>query len=154
MTLRVAFTVALALALLAASLPAIESARVQHSEARIAAEVQRLERAATALAAENDVVDAGQPARARFTLHLPSRSWGDSGVGQFRIQPRCATRDVVWSARDGRRQSHRLSSVTLAGAAGGLAIPDGGRSRLVLELRREGDRRVVIVSRPRANSED
>lgn len=154
MTLRAAFTVALALALLAASLPAIESARVQHSEARIAVEVQRLERAATALAAENDVVDAGQPARARFTLHLPSRSWGESGVEQFRIPSRCATRDVVWSARGGRRQSRRMASVTLVGAAGGLEIADGGRSRLVLELRREGDRRVVVVSRPRSNSGD
>lgn len=152
MTLRVAFTVALALALLAASLPAIDSARVQHSEARIAAEVQRLERAATALAAENDAVETGQPARSRLTLHLPSRSWGNSGVGQFRILPGCATRDVVWSARGGRRQSHRLSSVTLVGATGGLGIADGGRSRLVLELRRQDDRRLVVVRRPRSNA--
>ena len=151
MTLRVAVTVALALALLAASLPAIELARVQHSEARIAAEVQRLDRAATALAAESDAVETGQSARARFTLHLPSRSWGDSGVGQFRILPGCTTRDVVWSARGGRQQSHRLSSVSLAGATGGLRIADGGRSRLVLELRRQGDRRLVIVRPPRSN---
>ena len=152
MTLRVAVTVALALALLAASLPAIESARVQHSEARIAAEIQHLDRAATTLAAENDAVEAGQPARARLTLHLPSRSWGDSGVEQVRFPPACATREVVWSARGGRRQSHRVSSVALAGAAGGLVIADGGRSRLVLELRRERGRRLVVVRRPRSNA--
>lgn len=148
MTVRATIAIALAVALLGASLPTVETARIQHSEARVVAEVQRLERTATALGAENEVVDTGQPARSRFTLRLPSRSWGEAGIERFRLLPGCATGDVVWTVRGGSEQSYRFSTVRLSGPAGGLVISDGGRSRLVLELRRERGRRVVVARRP------
>lgn len=152
MTVRVAFTVALAVALLAASVPAIDAARVQHSEARVTTELQRLDREATALAAENDAVAGGRPASARVTLHLPSRSWGERGLEEFRILPGCVTRDVVWRVRGGTTQSYRASPVPVAGPTDGLVIGDGGRYRLVLELRRQRGRRVVVARRPASNS--
>lgn len=153
MTVRATLTVALAVALLGASLPAVETARIQHSESRVVTEIQRLERTGTALGAENDVVETGQPARTGFTLRLPSRSWGERGIEQFRLLPACATRDVVWTVRGGSERSHRFSTVRLSGPADGLVISDGGRSRLVLELRREGDRRTVVARRPASPSE-
>lgn len=146
MTIRAAVTVALALGLVGASLPAVEQARLQHAESRVAGELDRLERAATALAAENDLVGT-PPARARLTLYLPHSSWGSTGLASLRLPPTANGTDVRWAAGGGRSHARRFD-VRLAGDGGGLAIEDGGRHRLVLELHRRDGRRTVVVRRP------
>lgn len=149
MIVRVAVAVALAAALLAVSLPEIERARVDHADARIAAEVDRLERVATALAADNDLVpDGGTPARTHLTLHLPERSWGASGTEAVRIPPPDADADVVWRATDGETRQRTVPDVELAGPPDGLVLGEGGRHRLLAELRRSEDGRTVRVRRP------
>lgn len=152
MTIRAVVSVALAAALLAVSLPAVDRARIQHADARIAGEVDRLETVARSLARENDLVDHGPPASAGVTLHLPTQSWGASDVVGFRIRPPGATRDVSWRIRGGEQHARRLSGVTVAGPPTGLVLRDGGRHRLVLELRRRGGDRTVVVRRPNGSA--
>lgn len=146
---RTVVAVALAVGLLAVSLPVVERARVDHSTATIAGELERVERTAEALAARNDVVpDDGPPARTRVTLSLPVRSWGDSGVDTVRIPPEVDGPDAVWTAGGGDQRRRTFPDVRLRGAGDGLVLGDGGRQRVVLALR-EGDAgRTVVVGRP------
>lgn len=150
MIVRTTVAVALALGLLAVSLPVVERARVDHSAAAIAGEIERLERSGSALAAANEVVpDDGTPARTRLTLWLPRRSWGDSGVDFVRFPAGTDGPDVIWRAGDGAVRRHTAPEFPLSGPPGGLVLGDGGRHRLVLELR-DGDdgRRVVVRQSP------
>lgn len=147
MTIRAVVTVALAAAVLGASLPAVERVRVQHADARVAGEVERVEQAARALAARNDPVPTGTPARHRLTLRLPVRTWGSSGLERFRVPPRAAP-DVTWRVRGGDTRSRHIPDVRLAGPPGGLAIDHGGRERVVLELQKREGGRYVVVRRP------
>lgn len=145
MTIRVAVTVLLALAILGASLPAIEEARVQHADARVAAELDRLERVATGLAAENDVVPR-RPARTAVTLHLPRGSWTTRALARLSVPRAPNATDVSWTVEGGTDRGAQFSEVALV-APDGLTLRTGGRQRVALELRRQGDRRVVIVRR-------
>jgi hypothetical protein len=150
-TIRTVVTVALAAALLAASLPVVERSRVQHANARVAGEVERLETVARSLARENDLVRGqGQPAKVRVTLHLPVESWGASGIETITIRPPDRGGDVGWRVAGGEQQRRQLDGVRVAGPPNGLVIADGGRQRLRLELRERDGRRTVVVSRPPA----
>lgn len=150
MTIRTVVTVALAAAILAASLPAVERARVQQADARVAGELERLEQVARALVATNDPVTEGTPARQRVTLHLPVRSWGSAGLELFRVPPPGPGPDpeVTWQVRGGRPHARQLPRIRLAGPSDGLTIGDGGRQRVVLELRTLDERPAVVVRRP------
>lgn len=149
MTIRTVVTVALAAAIVAASLPAVERARVQHADARVEGEVERLERVASELAATNDPVGGdGPPARRHVTLRLPVKSWGATGLEWFRVPPPANSADATWRVRGGERRSRHLPAVGLAGRGDGLTVGDGGRQRIVLELRVRDGRRVVVVRRP------
>lgn len=145
MIVRAVVAVALAAALLAATLPSVDRARVDHADARVAGEVERLERAATALAARNDLVDDGQPARTHLTLRLPERTWGTAPVDAFRIPAAGGEADVRWTVDGGRTRQRRLDGVDLSGSTDGLALRTGGRHRLALELRAGGDGRRIEV---------
>jgi len=147
MTIRTTVTVVLALALLAASLPAIQAARVSHADSKVAASVGRLGEAAAALAAENDAVD-GRPAGTRLTLHLPTRSWGSSGLVRLRVPGPINETDVAWTVAGGRARTSRFESVDLVAPAG-FELTAGGRQAVVLELTRTGDDRAIRVRRPR-----
>lgn len=144
MTVRTAVAVALAVAILAASLPAIQSARVTHADARIEAAVADLERAATALAAENAVV-ASDPARRRLPLTLPRRSWASSGTALLDVSPTPGGLDVTWLAAGGSRTNRTFDDVSVQ-ARPSFAIETGGRHRLRLTLERRAGHRVVVVS--------
>lgn len=151
MTIRTATTVALALAVLAASLPAVEDVRRSHANSRVHGELDRLERVAGDLAAENEVVP-DQPARTRLTLTLPRGSWGSSGLATLSISAGTTGHDVEWVIDGGPTRKRQLS-VRLAGAGDGLRLDAGGRYRLVLELRQRGGERAVVVTRPTAAGE-
>jgi hypothetical protein len=143
-TVRTVIAVALAVGILGASLPAIESARVDHADARLDAEVSKLERIATSLARENAVV-AACPARRQVTLSLPTRSWGTSGTETLDIPPDPGGRDVVWTPRGGSTTRRTFADVSLV-APPGFALETGGRHRLRLELDRASGVRVVVVT--------
>lgn len=134
--------------MLGASLPAVDRARIQHADARVTSEVERLERAAAALAATNDPVPSGTTsARRQLTLSLPVSSWGAAGIDRFQVSPPAADADVVWRVRGGTVTARRLSAVRLAGPPSGLHLDGGGRHRVRLELRLRENRPVVVVTR-------
>jgi len=148
-TVRAAVSVALAAALLGASMPAVDRVRVQHADARIEGEVERLQTVARSVARSNDVVgDGGSPARARVTVHLPVRSWGASQVTEFTVLPPGDGAAVRWQVRGGERRHRTLNGVALAATGEELTVHEGGRQRLVLELRRLDGERTVVVRRP------
>lgn len=145
MTIRTAVTVVLAMVLLAASLPALQAARISHADSRVAAAVERLGDAAAALAAENDAVD-GRAAATRRTVHLPGASWGSSGLARLSVPGTANGTDVVWRVAGGTTRTRRFEAVDLV-APTAFAFEAGGRRQVRLELERIDGRRAVSVRR-------
>ncbi|MEF8781870.1 MAG: hypothetical protein V5A39_03095 [Haloarculaceae archaeon] len=158
--LRVVVAVALAAALLGASMPAVDAARVDNAEARVGAEIEGLARTAERLQKRNDPSPPGVPgARRTVTLHMPGPSWGSASLDYLSI-PGSAARPgasdhttVTWRVQGGRRVTRRLS-VPLSGPGTGLTIQGGGSRRIVLELTRRDGEPVVLARRPEFKSDD
>lgn len=149
MIVRTAVAVALAVALVAVSMPVVERARVDHSAATVAGELERLERSAVALTAENDVVrDDGPPARTTVALSLPGKSWAHSGVERLRIPNGTTGTDVTWQATGGPVHNRTYPDTRLSGPPGGLVVGEAGRQRLVLALESRGNTPTVVARRP------
>ncbi|MFT4923559.1 MAG: hypothetical protein ACI8XM_002786 [Haloarculaceae archaeon] len=161
--LRVVVAVVLAGALLAVSLPVVETARIDHAETRVATALDRLDVRATRLDDRNDPTRPGlSGARRTLTLHLPSRSWGSAGLdylaipgpdGEIPRQGASADARITWRVTGGNRSAHR-PSLRLVGPEGGLLVRQGGTRRVVLTLARVDGQRTVVVSRPGFKSED
>jgi len=145
--LRAVLVVAVTAALLAVSLPVVDSARVDYAETRVADELDRIERAAETLAAENDPVDHGEtPARRVLPLRLPVESWASAGVSRFDLPEGEST--VTWSVGDSGTHRRRLADGLVVGQSGGLQLDGSGPQRLVLTLRQRNGEAVVVASRP------
>jgi hypothetical protein len=144
--LRTVLAVALAIALLGVSLPAVDSARVTHAESDVQRSLTRLETAATELAAHNDAVPNGTVgARRHLTLSLPSERWGQAGLDSLSFPP--GSTHLSWRVRGGDHRTY-ASSVPLAGPSGGLKLNEGGHHRIILALHHRNGREVVVVRRP------
>lgn len=148
---RVVLAALLAAALLGASLPAAETARVEHTDAAVDREADRLDRAALALVRSAEPTRAGD-ARRTVTLRLPARSWGHAGVAALEL----ADGRLRWRLPGGRWRERSLAAP--------VAVPEpivarGNQRRLRLRLalvETEGGRAAVLVfkadgaaSRPR-----
>lgn len=153
---RTVLAVLLASALLAISMPVIDSARVTHAETQTETSLQRLDGAATALTEANDVVPEGQSGARRYhTLSLPRESWGSAGLDALRFPPPSSKRRLAWRVTGGNWTT-AATSARLVGPPDGLTLRGGGRTRLVLTLEERRGRAVVVVNRPRrlqANTE-
>jgi len=143
---RVVLAIALAAALVAVALPAVEEARESRQSALAREAAADLRASIRALVARDDPVPpGGRGARRVVTVRVPA---GDAAV---RVGGRDGPSDAVgWRAgeRGGRlpvgvdlRIAGRASSVAA------LVLRDPGRHRLVLALRERGGRRVVRVRR-------
>lgn len=173
--LRAVLAVALAAAIVAVAVPAVEDARVDHADASLRDDLRRLRRTAVALAASSDPVPVGaRGARATVTLRLPGQGWhaprvayvavggvpppvgGPSAGGPSRpgvTDP--AGGDVfVWRVAGGPRHVLRVPVDVRTVADGGpaadpeaLVLRDPGRRRLALRLVRVHGRPVVVVRR-------
>lgn len=145
--LRVVLAVAMTATLLAVGLPAVETARVQYSDERIDAELDRIDAAATTLRERNDPPPPGSAGpRRTVTLALPENAWSTAAVEHLTLDARNATASytpVRWRVSGGTRQTQRLHSVFETG--GLLQIRSGGRHRLVLQLQADGS---VWIERP------
>lgn len=151
--IRVVLAVVLATALLAASLPAIDEARRDHTETTVGTELRTVERVATSLLATDDPTEDG--ARRVLTVRLPARSWSDAGVDAVTIgQSRAGNGGrFTWSARGGRQRIRRLPDVPLRTDDGdALTLESSGRHRLVLSL--DGNRTAPVVTVRTFTSDD
>jgi hypothetical protein len=159
----VVVAVVLTAALLAVSLPALDSTRRDHTDAAVEAEVERLEAAIRDVDAREQAVRAGSPgARRVLTIRLPVRSWTDAGVARLAIggPPEStpsdgatgrARPDVVWQVAGGREHRRRFDGVRVAGrgtdGTGPLVLAEPGAHRLALSVADRDGRRVVVVRR-------
>jgi len=144
---RTVLAVVLASALLAVSLPVVDSARVSHAERSVDTTLQRLDAAATELAAANDALPPGRAgARRQHTFRLPRESWGSAGLESLTFPPPAAERPVRYQVAGGQDTATEFS-VPVVGPPGGLTLQSGGRQRLVLRLQQRHGRSVVVVSR-------
>ena len=135
---RAVLAVALALALLAASLPAVDDARASRTASTLDAASDRLRATGERLVATSDPVDGETAARRVVRLDLPTRGWG-ARAGRLRLRDG----QVAWRVGDGDWHVDRVPT---------LVVPDGslvvrGRARLVLTHRRRAGRSVVVVRR-------
>lgn len=133
---RAVLSVVLATALVAASIPAVETAGREHTAATVGSELRRVERAADGLLAADDAVP-GAGARRVVTLRLPAESWTDAGVERVTVAPADSGRGAVtaWTVAGGRRHERRHPRLPLRTPGGEpVVIRSAGRHRLVLEL--------------------
>ena len=146
--IRVVLAVAVGAALLAAAVPAVETVRVSHADARLSGAVDRVEAAARSLAERNDAVTAPGGARRVLTLHLPRGTWGTAGVEHFAVRPHpLGNRTVVrWRVGGGETVERRLDAVAIEPTGDGFTRRDGGRLRVRLVLLDRGEERVVRLS--------
>lgn len=136
--IRVVLAVALAAVLLGASLPAVDRARVAHTDAVLERESERLAAGITALADRSD-----PGGRWIVTVRVPGRSWGHAG-GNLSV-----TGGITWRATGGHAGRERLSLPVF----GGLTLTAPGRHRLVVELVRRRGRIGVVVRKLDLKSE-
>lgn len=162
--LRAVLAVALAVALLAASLPAVDRARRDHADSQVRGQLERLATAARTLAARNDPVPVGNAGATRtVTLRLPARGWRSAGVAYVAIGgvPGNVTTDtpdgdvLAWRLAGGPTRVVRVEDVAVHTVADGRVAPDGrplvvhepGRHRVELSLVRHRGRPLVLVRR-------
>ena len=157
--LRVVVGVTLSVALLTVTLPALETARRDHSDHRVAAELDGLTAAIRDVHAREAGVSANAAgARRVVTVQLPPRTWTDAGVEYVAIgsHPDHAGVDernettFVWQVSGSQPRTWRLTDVPVEAAtpSGGdtpLVIREAGRHRLAVSLVvRDGQRTVVV----------
>ncbi|GAB3686220.1 hypothetical protein GCM10028857_17940 [Salinarchaeum chitinilyticum] len=142
--IRVVVTVLLAIALLAASMPAVEHAGADRSEEQLRSGVRNLDAAATALAESEEAVPGTVGARRTVAVRIPAADIGAAGVERFAI----SGSDRRYAFRvEGRDETVRFGTVpvhTLDGEP--LVLREPGTHELVLALVEiGGDRRVVVA---------
>jgi len=161
---RPVLAVALAVALLAVTLPAVDDARAERAATQVDAEVGRLAERMRLLQRREDPAPtrAGGP-RWYVTIHLPERSWTSDGVDYLaigavgngttdglRVAQGAATNGtvLVWRTDSGRRGVTYLQSVQVrSGSDGAPVLHSGGSHRLALSLVRTNGTTAVAVWR-------
>lgn len=158
--LRVVVAVALAVALLGVSQPAIEDARANAAERAVERELVEIERAIADLRMEA-AVPYGQPgARRVVVLDLPERSFGSAGVAYVAVgglpngDGDGGSNLLAYGVADRPPTVLRLDAdLRVERSRGGvewldddpLVLRDGGRHRLAFVPVRSDGRRVVVV---------
>jgi hypothetical protein len=152
--IRVVVAAALAVALLAASLPAIEDARIERTATDLDATLSRVERAAADLAT-NEAPTPGDLAGARriVDVRLPPPSWTSAPVTWVSLggRPGGPPADVLAYRIAGRPPDViDLRGVDLIVPEGPVVLRDAGRHAVALDLLWLDGRAVVRVSRATA----
>lgn len=156
MTVRVALAVLLTVALVGATLPAVDAARVERSETQVRAEVDALVSEARALAEGSDATPADvAPARRTVALDLPAEGFGSAPLRSLRIDaPTVADAragetepaQISWRVGGGGEHARRVAGVRLLLASDGpLTLRGGGERRLSLSLVAVDGGRAVVV---------
>ncbi|UIP01157.1 hypothetical protein Hbl1158_07365 [Halobaculum sp. CBA1158] len=133
--IRAVLAVAVAVALLAASVPAVESARADRTAAALERIPDRIDSAAAGLVASEPPVVADGPPTARRVLavRLPSRTLARAGVDSLSICPVGADGSAALVAVvEGDRTVRRLLAGRFALPPGGVVLREPGRHRLAL----------------------
>lgn len=136
--IRVVIAVVVATALLAASLPAVDSARADRTAAQLDGELAALSDSAASLVDRDDATATGLPgARRVVSLTIPARSWTAAGVDSVTVGCRdeCRRPTVSYTLDNGRTRRVHLD-LPLVVADGPLVFRASGTHRLTLTLER------------------
>jgi hypothetical protein len=137
--IRVVLAVLLAVALLAAAIPAMEEGRVRRTATHLDTVTDRIERAVRSLQSHEDPVREGVAARRIVRFRLPAGSWTAAGGtlhvdgAADRIGYRVDGHDPRWTA---------VRGADLRTPGGTIAVEGSGRHRLTVSLVR--DRGVAV----------
>lgn len=157
--LRVVVAVALATAMLAVSLPAIDGASADRTSVIVRAEVDTLETAVRDLKTGDGAVPEGiSGARRVVTVRLPARGWTSTRLEYLaigsRIDPSRAEQNetaFAWRVESGPVQTRRLPGIQIEHADGDgddpLVLREPGPHRLALTLVEHAGNRSVVVRR-------
>lgn len=145
--IRVALAVACAVALLGASLPAIDDARTENAAATIETDLNRLDRAAAAVAAADRPRTDTPGERRAVVISLPDRTVQNAGVEAVRIGG-ASNRTVEYHPGGGRTQTAVLSAPVRPEGGGQIVLSSPGTHRLVLSPAADGDGVLVAVDSP------
>lgn len=149
--IRVVLAAALAVAIVAAAVPAVTDARRAHTATAVESGVEAVERAADSLVATEDATAAGLPHPRRVvSVRLPPRSWSDAGVAYVAVGgvPGGPTADgISYRLRGGRTRTVPLRGIDIRTRGGPVVLAEPGRHRLALELVRTTDGVAVSVHR-------
>lgn len=141
--IRLVVTVLVALALVAASLPAIEHAGADRSDAQVRAAIDDVDAAATDLARSEEAVPGTAGARRVLTVDLPAEALAAAAVERVVVEPEGRLYRYRVEDRSGRTVRGTTPVYTLGGEP--LVLREAGSHRLVLALVEvEGSRRVVV----------
>ncbi|MFC7139410.1 hypothetical protein ACFQMA_06105 [Halosimplex aquaticum] len=164
---RVAFTVALLVAVAGVVVPATEYAGVQRGDTAVRDAVERLVSEARALAAGNDALPSDTvPARRAVVLALPTDGFASAGVEHFSLGPPNAdgatsasgeTSDgsgtdrestlFTWRVAGGTEHTVVADGVRIRPRGGRPLRLSGGQTRVILRLVDEDGQTVVRVRR-------
>lgn len=149
--IRVAVSVLLAVALVAASLPAIEHAAAERSDVQMRAAIDDLDAAAAELARTEEAAPGTEGARRVVTVELPERGLAAAQVAHLTVSPTNRTYRYRVAGRTERTVRGRVPVYVADGRP--LELRSAGRHRLVLRLVEVGgERRVVVERADRARS--
>jgi hypothetical protein len=148
--IRVALAAALTVALLAASLPAVDDARTERTRARLAADVDRIQRAARDLASSDDATGVDTAgARRVVRIRLPASTWTSAPVAWVSVGgvPGGPARDVLaYRLADRPPRTVAVEGIAFRTPGGPVVLRGSGRQTVVLELVRVEGRPVVRVT--------
>jgi hypothetical protein len=152
--IRVVVAAALAVALLAASLPAVEDARIERTATDLDATLSRVERAAVGLATSEAPTSAEVAGARRIVdIRLAPPSWTSAPVAWVSLggRPGGPQADVLaYRIAERPPEVVALGGVALATPDGPVVLRAAGRHAVALELVRIDGRTVVRVSRATA----
>ena len=142
--IRVVVTVLLAIAMLAAALPAVEDAAADRTERQLRADVESIDTAATDLLRSEEAVPGTAGARRTVTVTLPADGIAAAPVERFRISSTDRRYNFSVEGRDETQLRGTVPVHTRGDEP--LVLREPGRHELVLALVQiEGERRVIVA---------
>lgn len=147
MIVRVVVAVVLTAALVAVSMPAVSTVRIDAADGHIDRQLTALGERLRTMVATNDPTT-GPGARHVTELTLPARTVTSAAVTRLRLGTRAGAGVASWRVRDASTDRKRLAGVPIRGTDGGnFTLREPGTHRLVFGLRRQSNRTVVTVGR-------
>ena len=152
--LRAVVAVALASALLATTLPAVETTTRERTATHVASEVDRLETAIADLRAREQAA-IGPGARRVVAVRVPGRDWTHAGVDYLAIggtpdgrEPAKTETAFAWRVHGSDGDRRRVAGIPVEPGTcgdGALVLREPGVHRLALRLVERGGKRRILV---------
>lgn len=146
MIVRVALAVVTATALLAASAPAMSTARADRADATMDRQLSALSDRLESLAARDDATPEGS-ARRVLTVRIPARTLTTAAVDRLSFRTQNGNGVATWRVADRNRDRELLADLPVRPDGGKLVLRDTGPHRLAFTLVTDGGERAVTVRR-------